>query len=708
VGAANQVAVVAKHFPGHGGAPRRPDQEVPTIRKSLEELVNFDLVPFFAVTGHAPNALTTADALLASHIRFQGFQSNIRQNTQPLSFDATALGELLALPQLTAWHTDGLLVSDALGARAIKRFYDPTETTFNNRRIARDAFNAGNDVLMFTDFGLVPRVDQTATIIDTLNYFVQVYEADPEFAARVDVAVTRILKLKLRLSGGQFDPAQALLPENGLAKLNQNNPVLSALAQTAAVLVNPSAEELLARVPDPPAATERMVFFTDARQSKPCATCAPAALIDKRAFEQTVLQIYGPSGSGQVRVNNLHSFTFDDLLAYLTAAPLTVGPETPTPPPAPIAQALEKADWVVFNLLNVTPEAPGSSALSVFLAQQPTIVRNKKIVVFAFDAPYFLNTTELSKITAYYALFSHTPAFVNVAARLLFRDLTPHGYLPISVKSAGYNLSEITRPDPRRVIDLNSVLPPQLGEGTPAPTGLRLGDVITVTTGVIRDHNGLPVPDQTPVRFQVLYRNEGLAQFFDTATRNGIASFALSLNREGPLEITASSDPAQASVKLQINVESQTSFAITQVRPTDEPTRTAAPTDTPTPPSPTPMPTPTPTPTPPPLFVGRVAWPTFLGMLVILAGIAFGGYLLGANLSVSPSATQRASAGWRVALLGAVGALLGYNWYALGLPGVDFMNALAPYSATLLALLGGAFGLLVGWWWIIAPMPAAH
>jgi beta-N-acetylhexosaminidase len=171
-GSGGQVAVIAKHFPGHGGSDRRPDEELPTVRKSFDDLQNFDLVPFYAVTGGAATPETAADGLLSAHIRFQGFQGNIRQNTSPVSFDAQALGQLLSLPPIAAWRAaGGVTVSDSLGARSIKSFYDPTLSNFPNRQIARESFNAGNDLLLLTDFGLDPRTQQTDLIRDTLYSF---------------------------------------------------------------------------------------------------------------------------------------------------------------------------------------------------------------------------------------------------------------------------------------------------------------------------------------------------------------------------------------------------------------------------------------------------------------------------------------------------------------------------------------------------------
>ena len=99
-GSDGRIATIAKHFPGNGGADRPTEEEVATVRKSLDQLTKIDLVPFFGVTGNAPTIDATTDGLLASHIRYQGFQENIRATTRPVSFDPQAFNQLMSLPAL--------------------------------------------------------------------------------------------------------------------------------------------------------------------------------------------------------------------------------------------------------------------------------------------------------------------------------------------------------------------------------------------------------------------------------------------------------------------------------------------------------------------------------------------------------------------------------------------------------------------------------
>jgi beta-N-acetylhexosaminidase len=113
VGSDNGLLVVAKHFPGVGGSDRLPESEVSTVRKSLEQLKQIELAPFFGVTGNALTPESTVDGLVVSHIRYQGFQGNIRATTRPVSFDPQALSQILELPEFTTWRANGgLVISD--------------------------------------------------------------------------------------------------------------------------------------------------------------------------------------------------------------------------------------------------------------------------------------------------------------------------------------------------------------------------------------------------------------------------------------------------------------------------------------------------------------------------------------------------------------------------------------------------------------------
>jgi beta-N-acetylhexosaminidase len=177
------------------GDPITSEEEVATVRKLLEQLKQVELLPFFAVTSSTEANMVT-DGLLVSHIRYKGFQGNIRATTRPVSLDESALTTVIALPEFTTWRENGgLIVSDALGSPAVLDFYSQSGENFSPRLVARDAFLAGNDLLYLGNIiSEDPDEDTYTATVGVLEYFAQQYRTDREFAQRVDDAVTNLRK----------------------------------------------------------------------------------------------------------------------------------------------------------------------------------------------------------------------------------------------------------------------------------------------------------------------------------------------------------------------------------------------------------------------------------------------------------------------------------------------------------------------------------
>jgi beta-N-acetylhexosaminidase len=697
-GSGGRVGVIARHFPGTGASDRALEDQIPTVNKSLDDLRQIDLAPFFAVA--APEAASSADGFLISHIRYRGFQ-NIRETTKPISFDPQALGALLTQGEISPWRAGGgLTVSEALGVRGVRRFYDATERTFPAFKIALDAFLAGNDMLYLSRFGLNPP-DQSEAIQSVIEQFTQKYKEDSAFKLRVDEAVRRILKLKYKLYGGDFSLGAVLTP---IELQPPDADAIFAASRDAATLISPASTELADRLPSPPTFAQQIVFFTDSRLARQCSNCLLHATLPADALQQAVLRLYGPQGTRQVSATNLTSFTFADLASFLDNLP---PPPTPTPDPAApatatpeprtlIGEAVGDAEWLVFSMLDVKSSVSSSNALNRLLAERPDLLRNKRIIVFAFDAPYYLDTTEVSQLTAYYALYSKTPAAIEVAARILFQEVAPTGASPVSIPAVGYDLSEVTRPNPSQVIELSVDTPATAGPTptpldpalpTLTPTPIPPNSVIALRTGVIRDRNGNPVPDGTPVEFLITYQDR-TSTLASVTTVDGVARTTLSLTLPGLNEISVVGEPAKSSFKLQFTVGREVIVTVVEpplvVTDTSTPTPTVLPTMTSTP-------TPTPTPEPPGPQVGGSDF-----VVALIALIALGGF----GWVVTRSRTEAVSAGVKLLLVVAIGIFASYNYYALGLPGTGLLQALGSSAATVVIWAGGIAALGVGWLWL--------
>jgi beta-N-acetylhexosaminidase len=298
-GSGNRLLVIPKFFPGRGSSDRLGDEEVATVRKSLEELKQIELAPFFAVTGGAPEPEgSRADGLLLSHIRYQGFQGNIRATTKPVSFDAQALASILSLPDLATWReAGGLIVSDNLGTNAVRHFYS-TGTEFPARTVARDAFVAGNDLLYLGNIVASDAPDNYTTVLDIIGFFARKYREDPGFAQRVDAAVLRVLSLKYRLYG-RFDLTTVLAETREETDADVAQQITYEVASRAATLLSPAPQDFAALLQTPPRLRDRIVFFTDASTARQCSTCAEVPGLAVEALQRAVIGLYGPEAGNQ-------------------------------------------------------------------------------------------------------------------------------------------------------------------------------------------------------------------------------------------------------------------------------------------------------------------------------------------------------------------------------------------------------------------------
>jgi beta-N-acetylhexosaminidase len=684
-GSNGKMVVAAKHFPGFGGSDRLPEEEVATVRSSLEQLKQIDLAPFFAVTGNATDSESMTDALLVSHIRYQGFQGNIRATTRPVSFDPQAFSQLISLPAFDTWRqTGGVMISDNLGSRAVRRFYDPSGQTFNGPLVARDAFLAGNDLLYLDNFLSSGDSDVFTSYIRTLVFFAQKYREDPAFAQRVDQSVLRILTLKYKIYHNVFSVASTLPNPDSLDTIGLSSLVTFNIAQQAASLISPPLDELNIAIPSPPERNDHIVFISDTRVFQQCSTCRQQYSIDIDAFKNAVIRLY--SGSGEVLTSNLSSYSFQDLLDMLNAGTGQLQ----------IENDLRGADWIVVAMDSVSNDVPASQALRQFLDLRPDLIQGKRLIVFAMSEPYALDATDISKLSAYYALYSRSSSFIEIAARILFHEIQPPGHLPVSVPGIGYEILEATSPDPNQVIHIYQDIP---GAGqsentqTPAPTSmpLRIGDPISIISGIVLDHNGNKVPDGTIIRFTLYHDGDSVpAQIVEAQTSQGVARANLMIDQAGEIIIRADSGPAVTSDTLTFEIPPEsitpTPLAETQT-PTPSLTPTIFQTDTPTS---TPQETPIPVSVPDQGNVNFGDWLIALLLATTVSGVNYWMINLKSGLRWAV----------RAALLPLIGGMFTYIYLAINMPGSEpVLDQMGIWGLIIFVIMGAGIGAGATWIW---------
>jgi len=682
-GSGSRVATVAKHFPGYGRSGRDPQIEVATINKSLEEIRALELMPFVAVTRFsAGDPLGATDALMISHVRSAAFQEHVEFFSDPLTLDEEGLSVAMALPEFAAWQSSGLLVADFLGAEAIKEHLNARQTGFPHLRVAGEALMAGNDILPLVHFSLGEdwNADDLPNIIDAIEYFQRLYNENRAFRDRVDESVRKVLQAKIGLYDS-LSLSEVLVDEDlATSAVGAGGSAVRQIAEDALTLLYPIHEEFRTRLPDSPGPDDDVLIlecFGD---------CYATQVLPYGAVQDALLRLYGPEGTRQVNPEKVDTLSFAQVHDWIEGD-LTDSDR------ALVEGLIGDAEWVILALSDYNPDDfPASRAVKEFLQDRDYFLTDKKVVAIAYDAPYHLDESEVSKLTAYFAVYGKTGLSLETSLRPLFElDFIPAGAAPVDVEGVAYDLATALEPDPSHVITLERLSPP---EGEDLYVG---GNPLVVRTSIVLDRNGHPVPDGTEVEFRGNYL-EGeiyLEPQVVTDTIGGVAGASFWLTEPAPaglIEVTAASGEASSRPLVVSLVVPVTPF------PTFTPTATATPSPTPTatPVAATPItrPTPTTTPVPPPEpHVHTVGW---LDFLLAGAGIVVG------NL-VGLRARRGRRKGWerevQLILYGVALGLIAYILYGLGLlnparilgwQGASVRVFLLFFCAVLAFLPGGA------------------
>lgn len=686
-GSENKVAVIATHFPGIGSSDRQPEEEIATVRKSLELLKQVELAPFFAVTDLGLEESQVTDGLLLSHTRYQGFQGNILTSTKPVSFDANALETIMELPELSPWRENGgVIVSDDLGSEAVRKFVDPLGTGYDARQVARTALMAGNDMLYMGNIVASGDPDSTTTVMRTINYFVQKYQEDSVFRIRVDQAATKIIALKLALFPS-FSEADVLPVSEALESIGQQQDGVTDIVQAAVTLISPGSTDLATVLPNPPEISDHIVILTDTITYAQCSTCTTQSLSPGESIFSSLIRLYGSGSGDPIQSSNLNTISYERVRLLLEKAE---GVEE-------VQILLNSADWIIFTFTSLENDQLDTTVFRRLFNERQDLVRNKKIIGMAFSEPYNLDATDISKFAAYYSFYTKIPPVYDLASRVLMQELTPTGTLPVSMQGIGYDLATVTSPDPNQIIPLIIEAPIELNipVSTP-PTGYsqpllyQAGDTIPVKAGLILDHNGNPVPDGTKVNFIIdTMATGGTVEQLQADTVDGYARVMYVIPSIGSLELRATADPAKTSQILRLDI-SDAGGVVTSFEPTAETTSEAEPTPTEMVPIPTPQ-----SPSESRHKEGKTTFGDWLVVNVVILGIS-------ALLGVLTQKRMGKYYNLISILAMGVGGYLAYLYLAFGLPGskqpIETQGTTYILGFTLCGMVAGfAAALIYNW-----------
>lgn len=356
------------------------------------------------------------------------------------------------------------------------------------------------------------------------------------------------------------------------------------VADSAVTVLKPNTQGTADVLPEAPRSGEKILIFSDSRLLFECKPdCTTETALGPEAIGKIILQLYGEQGSGKISPEQIKSRTLNELRDWLGPPEnevIATGVTTPTVPspvtarptltatavtlegvdkaitPNPstltastvLTQEISEASWVIFAMLDLTQEDTSVNVVKQLLRSKRSVqFEGKKVVILALSVPYFLDATELSRVTSYLGIYSKTSPFVESAVRALFRNYTPTGAPPVNVPGTEFaNLADRLKPNPESTLELQVFLrnnsTPLVFDGQTQPQ-MQVGEGIRLEAGPLLDRNGRPVPDGTVINFSVAYEGEtSVLNIEPGSTRDGFVSREVLLERPGVLKIFADAD----------------------------------------------------------------------------------------------------------------------------------------------------------------------
>ena len=189
------VAVAAKHFPGHGDTAVDSHTGLPLVDKSLAELEKLELLPFKKAMDAG------VDLLMTAHIQYPQIEKDqvvSKETGEKIYVPATLSDDILTGLVRKKYGYKGVIVSDAMGMDAIAKNFGEVEAV-------KMAIKAGVDlVLMPTTLRSKTDLSKIDTIVDEVVRAVQTGDISEE---RLNESVRRILTLKEKRGVLNFDPS---------------------------------------------------------------------------------------------------------------------------------------------------------------------------------------------------------------------------------------------------------------------------------------------------------------------------------------------------------------------------------------------------------------------------------------------------------------------------------------------------------------------
>ncbi len=192
-----------KHFPGHGNTDVDSHTGFPRIDSSLEELKEFELVPFQALIDAG------ADMVMTAHIQYPQIETG--------TYTSVSTGEEVHIPATMSQKIitdilrgemgfDGVVVTDALDMKAITDNFAPEDVMYMT-------MNSGADLLLLPGVNNLQSFEHMKDMVETAVSLVEEGKVSED---KINDSVRRILTLKKKygiLDRTDFDATDEMIRE---------------------------------------------------------------------------------------------------------------------------------------------------------------------------------------------------------------------------------------------------------------------------------------------------------------------------------------------------------------------------------------------------------------------------------------------------------------------------------------------------------------
>jgi beta-glucosidase-like glycosyl hydrolase len=342
-----------KHFPGHGNTNVDSHLGLPILEENLEQLLENELYPF--IKGIENNV----DSIMIGHLAVPSL--NKGKNTSA-TLSKSVIEDLLR----KRLGYDGLVISDALNMHSVSKLFDM------KGQLEWEAFNAGNDVLCFTEN--VPEGIQEI-----------LKNASPQ---RIEASYSRLMKCKQKvgiLDGNLSKPA----------KLD---------FKTASLLNRKIAQNSITKIKD----SGNTAMVLEASKKGKLALLSLHKGIDNHFFDSLTPSLRAPL------------LTLDEVTDQIFASL-----EKDLDPFDTVLVALYVPKAKPMNNFDLAPEV---------LSLLNYLLQSKKCVVYAFGNPYALQLINNLQLAAgIVQVYQDFIEFQESAAMQLLNDTLCKGTLPVQI-----------------------------------------------------------------------------------------------------------------------------------------------------------------------------------------------------------------------------------------------------------------------------------